>query len=907
ITTFVVAFGVQNTAQNKLNCMASNGGSGEPIYAQNRGEFIRALRDIFVQIQEESVAFASAAVPTVQANIADKIYLSSFTPLNDAAVWPGRLDTFLKPIPTIEGTGIPDRTALCESGTLEAKCFAYDVGDSQPGWDGDIAGYLPRGLLLQAPLPGDITRFDNSTLQIGTGVDDRRVLFGLPDSTTPGKRQYFQYPGDNAEQAEFEYVWNLPTPGVGDATNLDTIAGILEFTLAEKRGEATDPETGNVTRLQYVMGDIFHANPTVVNAPSDFHYYTRDPYLGAALCGQDAATTALRGPKLSYAWFSNKNLCRRIMIFAGSNDGQLHAFDGGTFEGSECKLDLPVQLDLLDPQLGDDDSTDGEFNWGTGRELFSFIPEAQMPLIRELSGIPMLTTEYGIDNTPRVADIFIDPLASVDGSPTCTDREWRTVLLGTYREGGPGVFALDITQPDVIPVATNVPEPLAGSPAYVPSCINGGPNCGPLPFPALLWEFTDTTDEDANGLADLGETWSRPVVARIQVCNGACDTDAEPEDRYVAIFGGGLSESPTNSVADAVGNWLYMVDVETGRTLYKRGGDGVIDGSVPADVALVDRNVNGLVDVVYFGTTAGFVYKLELGEGPFELGVDGRIQDPALEVGRFNPFKVFTTGGRPIYMEVNAVYVTKLRQHALLFGTGNRWNLWDFNNQEGRFYAIVDSGWKDGGADGVTFDGLIDPVGCVTCTQPLTEAVLQPIDPDGANDIENPGPAYLFGNPNPELLAGWFFPLGTNEKLITEPVTISGISFFTFYDPISSEIDGVCARGGESKLFLINTANAVGYYPVTATQYERYVVSSKFTTQPFAELSTTQNQGDTGTADEEWTDQLTTINRELRELQPATCRFANYTIDIKTIRSDTGIIFLAPIPVCIEGHNWKEY
>jgi len=906
ITTFVVAFGVQNTAHNKLNCMASNGGSGEPIYAQNRGEFIRALRDIFIQIAEESVAFASAAVPTVQANIADKIYLSSFTPLNDAAVWPGRLDTFLKPLPTYPGTGIPNREVECVPGSVEARCFAYDAGDSQPGWDGD-GGYVPRGLLRQAPLPGDITRFDNTTLQIGNGVDERRVLFGLPDSTAPGRRQFFRYPQDNAEQAEFEFVWNLPTPGVGDPTNLDTIASILEFTLAEKRGEATDPDTGVTTRLQYVMGDIFHANPTVVNAPSDFHYYTRDPYLGVALCGQDVATTALRGPKLSYAWFSNKNLCRRIMFFAGSNDGQLHAFDGGIFEGNECKLDLPAHLDLLDPQLGDGNSVDGDFSIGTGREIFSFIPGAQMPLIRELSAIPMLTTEYGIDNTPRVADVFIDPLAATTGTTTCTDREWRTVLLGTYREGGPGVFALDITQPDEIDVGTNIPEPLAGSPAYVPSCINGGPDCGPLPFPALLWEFTDTTDEDANGLPDLGESWSRPVVARIQVCNGACDTDAEPEDRHVAIFGGGLSESPTNSAADAVGNWLYMIDVETGEILYKRGGANVIEGSVPADVTLVDRNVNGLIDTLYFGTTAGFVYKLDLGEGPFELGVDGRIQDPALEVGRFNPFKVFTTVGRPIYMEINAVYVTKLRQHALLFGTGNRWNLWDFSNQTGRFYAIVDSGWKDGGADGVTFDGLIDPVGCATCTQPLTEAVLTPIDPDGANDIENPGPSYLFGNPNPDLLAGWYFPIGLNEKLITEPFTVSGISFFTIYDPISSEVDGVCARGGESKLFIVNTANAVGYYPVTDTQFERYVISPKFTTQPFAESSTTQNVDTTTSNEDAWTDALRTINRELRELQPATCRFANYTIDIKTIRSDTGIVFIAPVPVCIEGHNWKEY
>jgi len=907
IYTYVVAFGVENTSGNRLNCMASNGGTDEPIYAQNRAELFDALLDVLGRIKEQSVAFASAAVPTVQANIADKIYLSSFTPLNNASVWPGRLDAFLKPLPIDPDTGFPDRSTFCDQGTVDAECFAFDAGDSQPGWDGD-GGYVPRGLLLQAPLLADITRYDNATLQIGTAVDERRVFFGTPDSTVAGKRQYFRYPGDNAEQAEFEYVWNLPTPGVGDATNRDTIAQILEFTLAEKRGEITDPDTGITSQIQYVMGDIFHANPTVLNAPADFDYFTKGLYLGQALCGESVETTALRGKKLSYQWFSNKNLCRRIMLFAGSNDGQLHAFDGGIFEGDECKLDLPPSIEILDDTIDDLDGIDGNYTFGTGREIFSFIPGAQMPLIKELAEVPSLTTQYGVDNTPRLGDVFIDPAPDASGNPTCVDREWRTVLLGTYREGGAGVFALDVTQPDVFDSGSNIPQPLAGSPRYVPSCIDGGPDCGPLPFPALLWEFTDKDgstprDEDANGLPDFGESWSRPVIARIQVCDGACDTDAEPEDRYVAVFGGGLPATPTNSANDAIGNWLYMVDIETGRLIYKRGGVGVIDGAVPADATLVDANINGLVDTVYFGTTAGFVYKIDLGEGPFELGADGRIQDPTGEAGRFNPFKVFSTGGRPIYMEINAVYVAKLRLHAILFGTGNRWDLWDSSGLTGRFYAVVDNGWSDG-VEGGVYDGLIDDV-CGPCTQPLTEASFQSINPDSPFDLETPVPSYLFGNPNADLLAGWYFPLPADDKLITEAFTISGISFFTIYDPITTVVDGACARGGESKLFIVNTVNALGYVP-TGTGFERYSVSPKFTTQPYAESSATQNRGGTG-AGENWTDSLRIINQELKELQNPTCRFANYTIDIKTIRSDTGIVFIAPVPVCIEGHNWKEY
>jgi len=30
------------------------------------------------------------------------------------------------------------------------------------------------------------------------------------------------------------------------------------------------------------------------------------------------------------------------MLFVGSDDGQLHAFDGGIFRGTDCKLPLPA-------------------------------------------------------------------------------------------------------------------------------------------------------------------------------------------------------------------------------------------------------------------------------------------------------------------------------------------------------------------------------------------------------------------------------------------------------------------------------------------------------------------------------------------------------------------------------------
>jgi len=949
VESLVIGFGVEN--KEKLQCANT-----PVVFVENKEELFDEIKKFLARIQEEAAAFASAAVPTVQANIADKVYLSSFIPLNEEAIWPGRLDAYLKPLPLDPDTGLPDRNKPCavfDATVNQSECFAWDAGDSQLTWNIDGGTWDPQGLLAQAPFPEALDGVTISSLQLGagtTGADQRRVFFGLPDAdptSIVSKMQWFQYPVDgtvdNTEQVNFEFAWNLPVPALYDpadaqyVTNRDTISGIIDFTLAQKRAEIDNPaDADNPFHIQYLLGDIFHSNPLVLNPPADFEFFTKDLYWGRALCGESAETTANRGAeKLSYTYFSNANLCRRVMIFAGADDGQLHAFDAGMFQGTDCQLPLPANAPGRD-DLADLDGTSGAYDYGTGRELFSFIPQAMMPVIKELSEIEELTTEYGVDGTMRVADVFLDPIPAADGSITCSEREWRTVLLGHYREGGPGVFALDITQPDILDESL-IPQPAEGSRRtsgdnYVPSCTPAygdahDPECGALPFPALRWEFRDLNaigapaDDDLNDETDLAEGWSRPLAVRMQFCDGECDeADGEPEDRYVAIFGGGVSESPENSSLDVVGDWLYMVDIETGELLYKRGGFDIgrdrqiITGSVATDVTGVDADVDGVVDTLYFGTTAGYVYKVSLGDGPFELGdhdsdptTAPRIVDPVDDddvtlTGFYDPFVVFSTQDRAIYLEINAVYVPKMGSYSILFGTGNRWNLWDFETaQEGRFYALLDQDWSDSDRDGV-----LDEIG----GSPLTEANYTLVDPD---DLVTPIANYLFGEVADGLLPGWYFPLELDEKLITEAFTLSGVSFFTVFHPLQVELQGqnsgVCAFSGESKIFVVNTVTTKGYaVQEGTTDRTRYVIAPTFTTQPFVEQSLTQNAPTTSQNNADtWTDALAEVNADLKKLFPPGARFASYTLDIKTIRSDTGIVFVAPVPVAIEPHNWKEF
>ena len=194
---------------------------------------------------------------------------------------------------------------------------------------------------------------------------------------------------------------------------------------------------------------------------------------------------------------------------------------------------------------------------------------------------------------------------------------------------------------------------------YVPGSSSPPVGCN-APFPRILWEFVDNAVPTANAQTgptgspaatnetekssgnaesttqDLGYTWSRPVLGRIKVK----DTSAnENRDFFVAIFGGGYRNISANqnlsdtNVAGDTGNFLYMVDVETGKVIYKRnlgiwtsGGSGTnttgnLEAGLPGDPSVIDLNNDGYIDYIYEGDTQGRVWKIDLTTiAPFTSG-----------------------------------------------------------------------------------------------------------------------------------------------------------------------------------------------------------------------------------------------------------------------------------------------
>jgi hypothetical protein len=282
---------------------------------------------------------------------------------------------------------------------------------------------------------------------------------------------------------------------------------------------------------------------------------------------------------------------------------------------------------------------------------------------------------------------------------------------------------------------------------------------------------------------------------------------------------------------------------------------------------------------------------------------------------RARPFVAFSTAARPIYNEVTVIYVAKLGRFALAFGTGNRWDLWDESGQTARFYTILDDGFVDVAENGGLGNGVAD--GCVAgpcaTTGYRAEADYLGIDPDLAYAANTP--EYLLQSPA-GYQAGWYLTLRANEKVITDPFAFAGILSFTSYDPNTTPADnGTCVRSGTSRVFVVQTTNASPFvFPdaANATSRQRYWEVGDFTTQPFVEQSATKNpaSGDDfrQTSDQLCTqDALAIMREELKKLFPSDCKFNNMTLDVKTIRSDTGMVCIAPVPECVATRHWKEY
>jgi hypothetical protein len=926
VRSFAVAFGLEETTfagfQNTLTCIANNGGTGTrrvggedvvegpgPLFPQNKDQLIEALLQVIQLVRPEPRTLTGVAVPSVQAEASDKLFLTDFTPLNRQAVWAGHLHAFAKPLP-LDADRKPDFGALCSDLPADeppSACYLYDAGEV---------------LLREQVLP-------STAAPVGNGAAQRRIYRSRFDdsSTVPKERLFLAAPDASTPlSARLDLLAALdldPAAADADARAAATVAAML----APRSVVLPDGST-----VEYALGDVFHSDPLLVGSPANNLLFLTD-------AGEDLDRPCGDGNR-GYRCFALEHARRRRVLVAGSNDGMLHAFDAGGFVAS---TDPAVALPL-----------GGSFDDGSGRELFAYVPRPVGATLVEMH--ESRRHRFTVDGRVAAADVFVDPVHSARaGDPVDPDeRQWRTLLVGGLRRGGgpsgdiglpplpepppldagerqrveeqplSGYYALDLTRPDPIDPDTLVPDV---PPGRQPGCAGDGSGggldarCDGAAYGMPRWEFQDSVaglaaDEDGDGFVDLAPTWSRPGLGRIRVCTGDCGgADPVLEDRWVAVFGGGLDpERPER------GGWLYMVDVESGRAIYKQP----LDGAAASAPAAVDTDLDGYLDRVYLGTVEGSLYRVDLrprvgGAAAYPelaaldppLTFEGREVDadgeplrsvahapPRITGARFRPVRLFDAGAddgarRPIFFPPSVFYVPQLSRWAVAFGTGDREDLFAEGGPSGRFFTFVDE------VDDLTLLSV-----------PLGPADLLRIDRDAAFDLDTASQPLL---DRAEGHRGWWLELAADERLVTPPFALSGILVFSTYQPLGTTAGaaaGLCRELGTSRIFglLATSGNGIMFSGGSA---RRYLVVDDFVTAPFTEQAQTKNpppaDGDQATADA-LSDELRAVMGQLQRLLPRRCSFQEgYRVDIKARSSDTGMIFIAPVPVCVIEEDFREW
>lgn len=164
-----------------------------------------------------------------------------------------------------------------------------------------------------------------------------------------------------------------------------------------------------------VLGDIVNSSP-VISAKTDNYGYK-------SLVGPVAGVF----DPYAYTGYLTTKAARRSMVYAGANDGMLHAFDGET-----------------------------------GVETFAYIPGSSLSHMGNL----LFPYNAALGNDQKFQHRYF-----VDGPITVSDirvgSSWRTALVGTGGAGGKGAFGLDVSSPSTF-AASNVLWEISGSTAGDP-------------------------------------------------------------------------------------------------------------------------------------------------------------------------------------------------------------------------------------------------------------------------------------------------------------------------------------------------------------------------------------------------------------------------------------------------------
>jgi type IV pilus assembly protein PilY1 len=437
-----------------------------------------------------------------------------------------------------------------------------------------------------------------------------------------------------------------------------------------------------------------------------------------------------------------------IVVYYGGNDGMLRAVNGNRTA----------------------DVTSNSVTYPAGSELWSFVPYEFYGKFSRLRTNTAAVYRPGPNSgTPK--DYGMDgPITAFQGT---VGGSAKTYIYATMRRGGRSIYAFDVTTPGA---------------------------------PAMLWRKGCsglTSDTDCSSGNDeykkIGQTWASlksfyangygSGTSPMMIMGGGYDA-CEDYDAKVAngknhncVSGGGGTDTGASTTITK-GNRIFVFDATDGSIVKsfktKR--------AVVADVALV-RDANGKATYGYTADLGGYVYRLDFTNGD----KDNWSITTIASLGCDDPTTCTDSAANRKFMFAPSVLATAAGEYTLLLGSGDRekpvHQYAASKSVTNYFFKLVDK----------PTDGNWLNLSATCGANYICRAKLL-----GITTSANPSASDLTNNPY-----GWYLGLSATEQVVTQAITIFGITTFSTHQPTTGDGgDGCKPDLGSTRVYNISYKDA---------------------------------------------------------------------------------------------------